>query len=84
MNRNAPIAKCGFYCGACSSFVNKECEGCLDGKHTLCYTKKCTEEKNLDFCGHCEKFPCEELLTREKSTVLSKSWLLWKKSQKTK
>ncbi len=53
---------CGLFCGACG---DKECNGCLspdvDQYVSNCTFRKCTREKDLDFCCFCEDYPCEEL-----------------------
>ncbi|MBK9359405.1 MAG: DUF3795 domain-containing protein [Bacteroidales bacterium] len=41
------------------------CDGCRSGCKTAycnnCYMMKCSREKNLNFCGECNEYPCEEL-----------------------
>ncbi len=74
------LGKCGFYCGACPTYISGNCSGCMDA-HTEgdCFSRDCVLSKGLDFCGRCGQFPCEELLHKPHSTVLDKEWLLWKK-----
>lgn len=78
------LGKCGFYCGACPTFIAGNCRGCM-GDHAEgdCYTRDCVLRRRMEFCGQCEKFPCDEILTRPKSTVLDREWLLWKKKSDT-
>ena len=74
------LGKCGFYCGACPTYIKGGCRGC-DKEHTEgdCYTRDCVTKKDLRFCGECEKFPCDTILEKPHSTVLDREWLLWKK-----
>ncbi|MGM9658958.1 MAG: DUF3795 domain-containing protein [Eubacteriales bacterium] len=75
-----PIGKCGFCCGACPTYISGECRGCED-EHTSgdCFTRDCVKEKKLTFCGECDSFPCDTIMTKPRSTVLDKDWLEWKK-----
>lgn len=60
------LAPCGVYCGACPSF-NKTCKGCAsDNKDQdrcskwSCKIRNCCYTiKELDYCIHCEEFPCK-------------------------
>ncbi len=77
------LGKCGFYCGACPTFLSGNCKGCvLEHEKGDCFSRDCVIEKEIRFCGECEKFPCETILTKPKCTVLDKNWLLWKKDGK--
>lgn len=81
---DALLGKCGFYCGACPTYLQGNCRGCVKAHETGdCYSRDCALEKGLGFCGACQKFPCDEILTRPRSTVLDKDWLLWKKTSQT-
>lgn len=74
------LGKCGFYCGACPTFIKGGCQGCMEehGKGD-CYSRDCVLEKGIRCCGECEGFPCDTILTRPHTTVLDKEWLQWKK-----
>lgn len=74
------VGRCGFCCGVCPTFLSGECAGC-DAAHQRgdCFTRDCAAERGLSFCTQCEAFPCGELLTREKATVLDRDWLRWKR-----
>ncbi|MBQ2816534.1 MAG: DUF3795 domain-containing protein [Clostridia bacterium] len=77
------MGKCGFYCGSCPTFNKGDCLGCIDAHEKGdCYTRDCVIEKGIDYCGKCSSFPCEHILENERCTVLDKSWLRWKKSEK--
>ena len=77
------LGKCGFYCGACPTYLHGGCAGCLEEhKSGDCHTRDCVLSKNLDFCGACPVFPCETILTQPHTTVLDKDWLKWKKESK--
>lgn len=49
------LGKCGFYCGACPTYIKGGCRGCEE-EHTTgdCFTRDCVKEKKLNFCGECE------------------------------
>ena len=80
---NSLIGKCGFYCGSCPTYVEGECTGCRTAHNKGdCYTFDCVDNKNIDYCGLCKDFPCNEIMTREKATVLDLRWLQWKKSER--
>ena len=74
------LGKCGFYCGACPTYIKGGCRGCEEDNTTGdCFTNDCVKEKKLNFCGECENFPCDTIMTKPHSTVLDKDWLAWKK-----
>lgn len=74
--------RCGFYCGACPTYIKGGCHG-REEEHTAgdCFTRDCVKEKKLNFCGECRSFPCDTIMTRPRSTVPDKDWLAWKKSE---
>lgn len=77
------IGKCGFFCGNCPTYAEGKCTGCNTAhKKGDCYTFDCVNKHKIDYCGLCEDFPCNEIMTREKATVLDLRWLKWKKQQK--
>ena len=76
------IAPCGFYCGSCPTYLNDECEGCYNGGAGKCFTFNCVVNKDINFCGECKDFPCDDIIDGEKATILDKSWLKWKKGNK--
>ena len=77
------IGKCGFYCGSCPTYSKGKCTGCRTA-HTKgdCYSFDCVDEQKIDYCGLCKNFPCDEIITREKATVLDLRWLKWKRLQR--
>lgn len=83
MNAQENIGKCGFYCGSCPTYRAGDCQGCLkEHKKGDCFTHDCVLEKGLPYCGCCKEFPCDDLMSREKATVLDKDWLQWKRRQR--
>lgn len=79
----ALIGKCGFYCGSCPDFIKGDCSGCrTTHKEGDCFTFDCVVEQGVEFCGQCPNFPCQDLFTREKHTVLDSKWLQWKLRQR--
>jgi hypothetical protein len=81
--REKLLAKCGFYCGACPTYVKGGCRGCEDEHNDGdCFTRDCVKEKNLNFCGECKSFPCDTIMLKPRSTVLDKDWLAWKKRER--
>ena len=79
------IGKCGFYCGSCPTHRTGGCSGCLTA-HSRgdCFTIDCTQDRGVEYCGRCERFPCDELLSKEKATVLDPRWLIWKRRERGK
>ncbi len=77
------IGCCGFYCGSCPTYRQGACRGCR-AAHAPgdCFTHTCVTRRGLRFCGECADFPCADILTREKATVLDRGWLEWKKSER--
>ena len=78
------LGKCGFYCGACPTYIKGNCKGCMaehsDGD---CFTRDCVVKKELDTCGQCNNFPCDTIINKPNSTVLDPKWLQWKKNSDT-
>lgn len=78
------VGLCGFYCGSCPTYRGGRCPGCIDAHADGdCFTHTCVRKRGLRFCGECEDFPCDDIVTREKATVLDRRWLEWKRSQRT-
>jgi len=79
----ALIGKCGFFCGSCPSFAGGACTGCRTAhERGDCFTFDCVDERKLAYCGQCGRFPCDDIMTRAKATVLDKDWLRWKRAQR--
>jgi len=77
------IGKCGFYCGSCPDYIQGDCTGCRTAyQKGDCYTFDCVDIHKIEFCGTCYKFPCNEIMTRDKATVLDTRWLQWKATKK--
>jgi hypothetical protein len=53
---------CGLYCGACGA---EDCGGCqstgIDESIEQCKFRRCTKEKDLEFCCFCDEYPCTDL-----------------------
>lgn len=77
------LGKCGFYCGACPTWLDGTCRGCKDGQaEGACFTRDCANRKAVSFCGACTEFPCETILTKARCTVPDKDWLRWKRQSR--
>lgn len=77
------IGKCGFYCGSCPDYIKGDCSGCCTSHNRGdCYTFDCVVDQDLDFCGTCSKFPCNEIMTKDKATVLDTRWLKWRAAKR--
>lgn len=77
------IGKCGFFCGSCPDYIQGTCSGCRTAhKKGDCFTFDCVDQQEVEFCGLCNQFPCKEIMTREKATVLDTRWLQWKARKK--
>lgn len=58
-------SNCGILCSKCKIKDEFNCKGCLKISNPFwgqCPIKKCIKEKNIDFCGACNKFPCQILI----------------------
>ena len=78
------ISKCGFYCGSCPDYIQCNYTGCRTAhRKGDCYTFDCVDTQHIYFCGLCINFPCKEIMTRDKATVLDSRWLQWKANKKT-
>ncbi|MCL2401810.1 MAG: DUF3795 domain-containing protein [Oscillospiraceae bacterium] len=58
-------SRCGTICdiSICKEIFGVDCAGCLNIEHPhwgACSFKICCESKQLNHCGECENFPCEE------------------------
>ena len=61
---NDLIAYCGVDCLACPDYQNKICPSCRKTEwkaDDICMPVKCCKEKEIEFCAHCEGFPCEDM-----------------------
>ncbi|MGE5599748.1 MAG: DUF3795 domain-containing protein [Bacteroidota bacterium] len=77
------VGYCGFYCGSCPTLRAGRCSGCRRAHRPGdCFTNTCVQEKGLRFCGECRDFPCDDLLHRERATVLDQRWLAWKRNER--
>lgn len=68
------ISVCGIDCDRCNFFKEKKCLSCRiaasNGKCVWggrCDTHDCAINQNLNHCGYCTNFPCEQLLNIHKS-----------------
>lgn len=51
------VAYCGFYCGACKSFLKDRCNGCHENsKATWCKVRSCCMENSYLSCADCRTF----------------------------
>lgn len=56
------VSYCGFYCGACPSFIKEKCKGCK-GDHPKCAVgykgckvRACCIENEYSSCANCKKY----------------------------
>lgn len=57
-------SRCGIVCNECPAKLKKECDGCAEIENPfwgVCDVKNCCESKDLEYCGLCSDFPCEDL-----------------------
>ena len=55
------IAPCGVDCSVCADNITNKCPSCRLTEWTdddICPPVKCCAEKDIDFCGFCDTFPC--------------------------
>ena len=63
------VTACGECCTDCQKRVSGVCKGCIEADGYVpewagsgrCKVHACTREHNVQFCGICDKFPCQEL-----------------------
>ncbi|WZL71423.1 DUF3795 domain-containing protein [Clostridiaceae bacterium 35-E11] len=59
-------SRCGILCNECEYKEPMKCSGCVHITKPFwgeqCPVKSCCEDKNLEHCGECEKFPCNLLM----------------------
>ena len=60
-------SRCGVCCEQCTRKEDVGCTGCLNMEKPFwggdCPVKSCCEGKELNHCGECPDFPCENLAT---------------------
>ena len=60
--KKSQYGACGLYCGACGA---TDCGGCrsdrVDETVEKCKFRRCSRERNVEFCGFCGEYPCKEL-----------------------
>ena len=60
--KESPYGPCGLFCGACGA---PDCDGChggrIDDSIRQCKFRRCTSERDLEFCCFCPEYPCAEL-----------------------
>ena len=63
------ITACGECCTACSKMIEGSCPGCIEADGRVpewaesgrCKIHACARAHEVQFCGLCELFPCENL-----------------------
>jgi len=76
------VAPCGLYCGECTAFLNRECEGCRSNKglskeyRKYCKIYDCSSSKNLRICLECKEFPCKCFDFFKAEKLEDSSWFL--------
>ncbi len=65
------FSPCGIVCDDCGWFKGEKephCEGCssVEGKPFWgeCETYSCVEERGIEHCGECDRFPCSDFMDR--------------------
>ena len=66
------ITACGECCVGCKKKEEGICDGCIEtngkcqewSESKGCPIHKCAQQHNVQFCGLCEEFPCEELTNK--------------------
>ncbi len=60
--KESQYGPCGLYCGACGA---TNCDGCrserIDDTIRRCRFRRCSKEKNIEFCCFCDDYPCRQL-----------------------
>ena len=56
------VSYCGFYCGACQTFIKGKCEGCKGDRpkcavgYKACMVRPCWIENEYNSCADCKKY----------------------------
>lgn len=53
------VSQCGYYCGACKSYLKGKCRGCETNQNffaTRCKVKKCCHDNSFQTCAECKDF----------------------------
>ncbi len=53
------VSSCGFYCGACKSYLKQKCQGCDSNNNYWarnCKVKSCCKENNYRTCVDCSRY----------------------------
>lgn len=57
-------SRCGILCSECNYKEKIHCIGCVQIKYPFwgkCAVKSCCENRDIDNCGKCQRFPCQIL-----------------------
>jgi hypothetical protein len=58
-------SRCGIKCNECKWVPKTNCPGCIAAHgrpfHGECPVAICCENRNLQHCGQCANFPCQQL-----------------------
>lgn len=65
----ATITACGECCTGCEKRRASKCKGCIEADGYVpewadsgrCKVHQCARKHNVQFCGICQEFPCEQL-----------------------
>ena len=65
------ITACGECCTGCQKRIDGICKGCIEADGYVpewagsgrCKVHECARKHNVQFCGICDEFPCEQLTT---------------------
>ena len=65
----ATITACGECCTGCQKRIDGICKGCIEADGYVpewagsgrCKVHECARKHNVQFCGICDEFPCEQL-----------------------
>lgn len=63
------ITACGGCCDGCKKKTDGQCKGCIEedgyvsewAESGRCKVHTCAREHNVEFCGLCSAFPCNEI-----------------------
>ena len=66
------VTACGECCAGCQKKADGLCEGCIESdgyckewiQSGRCPVHACAKSHNVQFCGICSRFPCDELITK--------------------
>ena len=72
---NEMIAFCGVDCAQCTDYLSSKCPGCRESigeGENMCNAVRCCISREIDCCGQCGNFPCDDMMAFFEETLSHK------------